>query len=448
MARRAVPAEEFAPTGHGVAAQQNERAGGRDAPVGELDRTLGQSLSPDELFLERFVVGVVDERLAGQPDRAAQQSDDNKDAHAVTELAHPAVAQQGQQKQQGTGTGRDVDRADDLLIALKILEQLKQEEEVPLGSSGIGLAGVGRRVEVGAESGTAGMRDALPGALLAGDRRAVDGVSVPPKNDGDEHGQNHEPDEHVAKGLIGPEPALADGVLGRGHAVTTEDEDVEGDEPHDQRRKHDHVQGIEAGERVMSVLRTADDDALQPWADRGQIGRDVGGHLRGPETLLIPRKQVAGQTEPEHRAKQREAEPPVDLARRKVGPGDHDLQYVKSHQHDHRLRAEVMQAADQPAEVHVVLNEKHAGPSRARAGTVRGNKQQAGDELNEKDASQATAPDVPPARAAGDALDEERLGNLAVTGSMIEPVGQWVAHTGFLYHRGGPGRFSVPGATV
>ena len=143
-----------------------------------------------------------------------------------------------------------------------------------------------------------------------------------------------------------------------------------------ERRQHADVQGVEVRQRVMAVLRAADDDLLNERADDGQVAGDVRGHLRGPVALLVPRQQIAGQAQAQNDAHERQAEPPVDLARRQVGAGDDDLQHVQAEQHDHRLRAEMVQAADQPAEVHLVLDEVDAAPGRAVAGAVGGHEQE------------------------------------------------------------------------
>ena len=48
-------------------------------------------------------------------------------------------------------------------------------------------------------------------------------------------------------------------------------------------------------------------------------------------------------------AEQPEPEPPIDLARRLVRAEDRDLREVQREANDHRLRAEVVQAAHEPA---------------------------------------------------------------------------------------------------
>ena len=88
-------------------------------------------------------------------------------------------------------------------------------------------------------------------------------------------------------------------------------------------------------------------------------------------------------------------------------PGDYDLEHVHRQQHHHRLRTKMVQAANEPAEIHLILNEIDTGPGRAVAGTVGGHKQDAGDELHTEEEREAAAPDVTPLGAAGNVLDQE-----------------------------------------
>src|SRR6266550_5309349 len=88
----------------------------------------------------------------------------------------------------------------------------------------------------------------------------------------------------------------------------------------------------------------------------------------------------------------------------------------------------MVQAADQPAEIHLVLDEVDARPGGAVAGAVRGHEQHAGDELHQKHERQATAPDVAPLGPARDVLDEQHADQLAEAGSMVEPVANLEEH--------------------
>src|SRR5205814_1255451 len=109
---------------------------------------------------------------------------------------------------------------------------------------------------------------------------------------------------------------------------------------------------------------------------------------------------------------------PVEFARRQVSAGDDDLQHVQRDQHHHRLRAEVVQAADQPAEVHLVLDGVNAIPGLRAGRTVGGHQHDAGDELNAENEHETAAPDVAPASAAGDAFEQHGADQFPHGGAM------------------------------
>ncbi len=124
--------------------------------------------------------------------------------------------------------------------------------------------------------------------------------------------------------------------------MAAENGEVGNGQDNHQQRQDGHVEREEAGQSMMSVDRPAHDDLLQPGSQHRQIARDVRGDLRGPIAFLVPRKQVASQTQPQHAAQQRQPQPPIHLARRQVSASDNDLQHVDAEQHNHRLRAEMV----------------------------------------------------------------------------------------------------------
>ena len=135
------------------------------------------------------------------------------------------------------------------------------------------------------------------------------------------------------------------------------------EQQHQGRGQDPDVQGVEARQRVMAVDGPADQDRLEHRADAGDAAGDVGRHLSREEALLVPRQQITRERQAQDDAHERDAEPPVHFARRQMGPGDDDLQHVDGEEDDHRLRAEVVQAADQPAEVHLILDEVDGAPA-------------------------------------------------------------------------------------
>jgi hypothetical protein len=117
-----------------------------------------------DLFGRQDVLAVLLDGQVREPTRAAEQADDGHDAEHVRERVPAALAaplaerQQRQEEQQQPDGPRNDHRPDEEQVGLEELEQLEQEEEVPLGAGGVvGRAGVGGGVEVGTEAIAAGV---------------------------------------------------------------------------------------------------------------------------------------------------------------------------------------------------------------------------------------------------------------------------------------------------
>src|SRR5262249_44182521 len=87
-----------------------------------------------------------------------------------------------------------------------------------------------------------------------------------------------------------------------------------------------------------------------------------------------------------------------------------------------------VQAADEPAEIHLILNGTHAAPRVLLAGGIMEHQEQTRDDLDHEHEGQAAAPDVAPLGAAGDVLQEQRVDELAITGARVEPVTEPANH--------------------
>ena len=111
-----------------------------------------------------------------------------------------------------------------------------------------------------------------------------------------------------------------------------------------------------------------------------------------------------------------------------MGPGNYYLQHVNAEQDDHRLRAEVVQPADQPAEVHLVLNEIDARPRRAVAGAVRRHEEDARHKLKHENERQAASPHIAPLGSAGDVFDEQHFDEFAEACAVVQPLVKRCAH--------------------
>jgi hypothetical protein len=203
-------------------------------------------------------------------------------------------------------------------------------------------------------------------------------------------------------------------------AVLAEERHVRAHHRDHHQRQRAHVQRVEAGQRRLPVVVTADDRALQPLPHQRHARRDVGRDLGRPVPLLIPRQQVPGQRQSLNQPEQREADPPGHLARALVRAVEHHLQHVEPEHDHHRLRAVVMEAADQPPERDLVLQVVDARPRVLHGRRVGRHHQQAGDHLHHEDHRERATEDVRPARPAPHLFVERVAQERAVPRPIVE----------------------------
>src|SRR5690242_10817196 len=103
---------------------------------------------------------------------------------------------------------------------------------------------------------------------------------------------------------------------------------------------------------------------------------------------------------------------------------------MQRQENDHRLRHEMVQSAQQPAADHLMLNEVHALPRGLAAGTITHPKKNAGDYLCREGEYQRASPDIAPARATGYVLIERGMGQLTISGAVVEPIEKGAHHLG------------------
>ncbi len=80
------------------------------------------------------------------------------------------------------------------------------------------------------------------------------------------------------------------------------------------------VQAIKMGDGLIAVVGAADQDPEEVGPDDGCAPHDVGRDPGVPVAFLVPRQQVAGQAESRRQEQKGQAEPPVELARRRYAP--------------------------------------------------------------------------------------------------------------------------------
>src|SRR5947208_4861777 len=83
-----------------------------------------------------------------------------------------------------------------------------------------------------------------------------------------------------------------------------------------------------------------------------------------------------------------------------------------------------MDAAQQPAAGHFILDVIDALPGRLRTQTVRHPKKEAGQELDGKAKDKGAAPDIAPTHASRDVFVEGILDDTPVAGAAVEPIEQ------------------------
>ncbi len=110
-------------------------------------------------------------------------------------------------------------------------------------------------------------------------------------------------------------------------------------------RENARVNREEPRERLLPVVRSADDDALETVADEGYDAEQTERDLRCPVAFLVPRQLIAAERDQEHKHEQDEADPEIEFARRLVGPGDDHLHEMRDQQGREDLRQIMMEPA-------------------------------------------------------------------------------------------------------
>ena len=210
------------------------------------------------------------EGRGGEP--APTDCGEEEDADGPRALAEAnrlsAVDERGEEKQQD-GDARQHHAADDFERPVEVLQHLKQEEEVPLGTGDEGnVGGVGEFAEGDAN------RD----------------------GEDEQHREGDEDGDGVLKDLTGVE---LDGRSGfhRGwrDAVAANQIDVEEEQQRSEGGKDEHVSAVEAGEGDSTDLAVLAAEKRQNIrAHHGSFGGDLRGDHGAPVRPVVPRQKVAG----------------------------------------------------------------------------------------------------------------------------------------------------------
>ena len=228
-------------------------------------------------------------------------------------------------------------------------------------------------------------------------RRRAEGIGLLPQFPGEQGGQGRKdrqrqvPADHVAKEEMGDEGHAGDAVLaappqGRlprhAHPVALHEEQVQSDQRHGRQRQDHHVQGVEAGERVAADVFAAPGQQEQGLSRHGDRFDDRRAHLRGEEGELIPRQQVAAESEGQENPQQGDAGEPRQFSRPPIRPHDVRRQQVQKEHSDQQVGAPGVNRAKEPAEVNFRHNRPHALEGVVGRGLVKQRQEDAGDDLD------------------------------------------------------------------
>ena len=225
MARGAVARENARPLRVRIIAHQRERAGDGHAGIRQVHRARRVALGHGLRHLILGIPAILVQRLPGQQGGPHEHRPNESHVEAVPELPPSDKRHRHQQHEPQRG---EHDRADDFRVAGEVLEELEQEQEVPLRTRRRKLlGGIGRCTE--------------RGALLAHHEEEHD------------H-EDREAGDCVTQHLLGPEALIGalERLLGR-ETVFAEQVHVSHDQQDDEPRDHASVQCEEAREREVSV---------------------------------------------------------------------------------------------------------------------------------------------------------------------------------------------------
>src|SRR6185312_5257995 len=111
------------------------------------------------------------------------------------------------------------------------------------------------------------------------------------------------------------------------------------------------MQRIEANERWLAdTNRLAGQRVVYLRAQQWGIAGHVRANGDGPVADLIPRQQIAGETEQQRRQEERHADDPVELTRWLVGAVIEDAHHVQRHRHHHQVSRPAVHVAHELAE--------------------------------------------------------------------------------------------------
>ncbi len=314
-------------------------------------------------------------------------------------MAVGAAIQERQQQQRADNEPGNHDCRDRLEGPGKVLQQLEQAEEIPLGPRDVRRV---RRIRNRVERNAHGQRE-----------RQQQG----------EHGRHR---NRVLQRVVRVKRLWLSGALshGPGNAVPPHQVDVRHNEGDQRRRQQEDVRRVPPEQCQGPEVRPSPHDRREVLTDDGGAPRHVDRDRRRPVGFLIPWQQVARQREAEDDQQQHDARDPGDLARLLVRAEQHNPQHVDYGGNDDEAGAEEVQAADDPAEGQLIADVADAVVRVLRRGHVVHREDDAGEELDGKEEEQDAAGDEPPAHTRGEGFVEQVRAAGPEAGAMVQPVEQ------------------------
>ena len=211
-------------------------------------------------------------------------------------------------------------------------------------------------------------------------------------------------------------------IPGAGRSNPPENKKMQHDSREDQRRQEEDMHRKEPGQRQGSQRLPAAQDLHEEVPDEGHRTSHIDPDLRGPVGGLIPGQEIAGERKHHHDQEQDHPHHPHELAWRLEGSIEKDLEHVQANRDDHCRRAPMVEAADEPAEGHLVFDVLHAVIGMIRRRSIVHGEEHAGDSLQHKQEERGRAEHIDPTGAARDRFIQQCAFDRLQFEPAIEPV--------------------------
>jgi hypothetical protein len=171
---------------------------------------------------------------------------------------------------------------------------------------------------------------------------------------------------------------------------------VQADEQEHQRRDEEDMKGEEAAQSGAADAVASEDEARDLAAHDRHAPRLRRAHDDGPDRGLIPPEQLTGERQCEGQQQEDGAGEPVELAGELVRRHQVGARHVDADEQHHGRRAEVVHAAQEPAEQRLFRDELQAVVRLAARRHVGSGERDAGGDLEDEGEESRAAEDVPP----------------------------------------------------